>query len=358
MSHQNQVTHSATPPTPPQPNASPTTTPKQEPKTFTTIDGNTLLSQQYEPLAFAIETILPHGIFVFAGSPKVGKSWLTLDMCQAISTGGKLWDFKATQGDVLYLALEDKYSRLQGRLMQMKADNQDISRLHLATASFGMTNGLLEQIHNFITVYPNTNFIAIDTLERIRDGGRDKDIYSCDYQDMNKLREITDKHKITLLLVHHTRKMYDPDPLNTVSGSTGLIGAVDGAFVLVKDKRTGNKAKLVISNRDTKSFCFELRFEEENCRWDFMGIGTEGGGDDEDTLCFLLNDFLEDEWSGTATELCEELKKCDSSFSIAANIIVKQLNASSGLLKKDYGIVVERERNTRAKRIFLRRAEH
>jgi len=212
------------------------------PKIFTTIDGNSLMAQEYEPLQFAIDKILPHGIFVFAGSPKIGKSWLTLDMCQAISTGGKLWDFATTKGDTLYLALEDKYSRLQGRLTQMKADSLDISRLHLTTASFGLQNGLLEQVHNFIAAYPATNFIAIDTLERIRDGGKDRDIYSCDYNDMSKLREITDKHKLTLLLVHHTRKMYDPDPLNTVSGSTGLIGAVDGAFVLMKDKRTGTKS--------------------------------------------------------------------------------------------------------------------
>ena len=142
------------------------------PKVFTTIDGNSLMAQEYEPLKFAIEKILPHGVFVFAGSPKIGKSWLTLDMCRAISTGGKLWDFNATQGDVLYLALEDKYNRLQGRLKQMEAESLDVSRLHLTTSSFGLQNGLLEQVHNFIADYPATNFIAIDTLERIRDGGR------------------------------------------------------------------------------------------------------------------------------------------------------------------------------------------
>jgi len=81
-------------------------------KTFNTIDGNSLMAQEYEPLQFAIENILPHGIFVFAGSPKVGKSWITLDICHAISTGGKLWHFIATQGEVLYLALENKYNCL------------------------------------------------------------------------------------------------------------------------------------------------------------------------------------------------------------------------------------------------------
>jgi hypothetical protein len=238
----------------------------------------------------------------------------------------------------------------------MRADNLDISRLHLTTASFGMTSGLFEAVQNFIATNPGTNFIAIDTLERIRDGGRDRDIYSCDYSDMNKLREITDKHKLTLLLVHHTRKMYDPDPLNTVSGSTGLIGAVDGAFVLSKDKRTSNKAKLIISNRDTESFCFELRFDPETCRWDFMGNSTEGG-DDEDAFYFLLDEFLQDDWRGTATDLCNELKNRDQSFSLVPATLGKQLNASIGLLKKDYGIIYDRDVSSKTKLIILRRAE-
>jgi hypothetical protein len=345
MNQQNQAAASATPQT------------AAAPKTFTTIDGNSLMAQEYEPLKFSIDKILPHGVFVFAGSPKVGKSWLTLDMCQAISTGGKLWDFTATQGDVLYLALEDKYNRLQGRLMQMKAESLDISRLHLATASFGLQDGLLEQVHNFIAAYPNTNFIAIDTLERIRNGGRDRDIYSCDYSDMNKLREITEKHNLTLLLVHHTRKMYDPDPLNTVSGSTGLIGAVDGAFVLAKDKRTGNKAKLTISNRDTEGFCFDIRFEPESVRWEFIGNSTEDSADGEDAFCFLLNDFLQDEWSGTATELCNQLKTLDPNLDLIPSTLGKKITASIGLLEKDYGILYDRDKSNKNRQIFLLRVE-
>jgi hypothetical protein len=240
--------------------------------------------------------------------------------------------------------------------MQMKAESQDISLLHMATASFGMESGLFEQVHNFIAAYPNTNFIAIDTLEKIRDGGRDRDIYSCDYNDMNKLRAITDKHKITLLLIHHTRKMYDPDPLNTISGSTGLIGSVDGAFVLAKDKRTGNKAKLTISNRDTESFCFDLRFEPDSFRWEFIGNSVESG-EDEDALFFLINDFLQEEWSGTATELCEELTSRDKNFTLTPSTLAKKIIGSCGLLKKDYGIGYERDKVKNSKKMILRRVE-
>ena len=79
------------------------------PKTFNIIDGNTLIAQEYEPLQYAVEKILPHGLFILAGSGKIGKSWLSLDLCVNVAAGGMLWDFSSEQGDVLYLALEDNY---------------------------------------------------------------------------------------------------------------------------------------------------------------------------------------------------------------------------------------------------------
>ncbi len=325
-----------------------------EPKTLSTLDGNTLMAKEFMPLRFTVDKILPHGLFILAGSPKIGKSWLALDLCHAVATGGSLWDFAAGQGDVLYLALEDNHQRLQNRLRQMEAEKLDISRLHMATASFGLQDGLLEQIHNFVAANPGTNLIAIDTLEHIRNGDQSANLYSCDYRDMTRLREITDKHPLTLLLIHHTRKMSDPDPLNTISGSTGLVGAVDGVFVLEKARRTEDGATLTIANRDTEGFCFNLRFDKTTCRWEFIGNAT-GDGDDEDALICLLDDFLKEEWRGTATELCAALKQQDASFDTGPASLTKKLKAQSGTFKKDFHIHIAFERTRSSRQILLRR---
>jgi RecA-family ATPase len=98
-----------------------TNTSQAAPKTFDIIDGNTLLEREYEPLQFAVEKILPHGLFILAGSGKIGKSWLSLDLCVNVATGGRLWDFSSERGGVLYLALEDGYPRLQDRLNKIRA---------------------------------------------------------------------------------------------------------------------------------------------------------------------------------------------------------------------------------------------
>lgn len=320
-------------------------------KTFDTINAAALMKQEFEPLQFGIEKILPHGLFILAGSGKIGKSWLALDMCAAVSSGGKLWDFTAEQGEVLYLALEDNHARLQGRLMKTEAEETDITRLHLATASLGISNGLLEQTHNFLTEYPDTKMIIIDTLERIRDTEQDKSMYSCDYRDMTALREITNRHKLTLLLIHHTRKMYDPDPLNTLSGSTGLIGSVDGVFVLEKDKRTSHKAKLTIANRDTEGYCFKLEFDPDKCKWLFVGNEADTPDIDE-PFCLLIAEFMKDRdaWRGTATELSETLNKTYPDSDVNHLTITKKLNAHIGLFKEKHSLEIDTDGRDRKRR--------
>jgi len=324
------------------------------PKTFDIIDGNTLMAQQYEPLQYAVEKILPHGLFILAGSGKIGKSWLSLDLCVNVAAGGRLWDFSSEQGDVLYLALEDNFPRLQDRLNKIEAASVDISRLKLTTAAFGISSGLLEQTHAHLSNYPDTKLIVIDTLERIRDTEFDKNIYACDYRDMTTLRGITDKHKLTLLLIHHTRKLHDDDPLNTLSGSMGLVGSVDGVFVLEKDTRTGQDAKLTIANRDTEGFCFKLQFDPEHCKWAFLGNYDPQAekkaeqAEKNEWLFLLVDEFLQDEWSGTATELCNALKAIDPDAEISPNTITKKLEDNSLFGKNNIHIKRDRDSSSRA----------
>jgi RecA-family ATPase len=333
-------------------------------KTFDIIDGNTLMAQEYEPLQFAVEKILPYGLFILAGSGKIGKSWLSLDLCVNVATGGRLWDFSSEQGDVLYLALEDNYPRLQDRLNKIKADSVDISRLKLATAAFGISSGLLEQTNNHIANYPDTKLIVIDTLECIRDTEFDKNIYACDYRDMTALREITNKHKLTLLLIHHTRKLSDSDPLNTLSGSMGLVGSVDGVFVLEKETRTGHDARLTIANRDTEGFCFKLRFDPEQCKWGFLGNDkqpAEEKSEDkkeerDEWLLLLVDEFLQDAWCGTATELCDGLKKIDPDADVGKLTVKKRLKNNITFFKEN-NIIIDFEHSRDTRTITLTRQE-
>ena len=76
--------------------------------------------------------------------------------------------------------------------------------------------------------------------------------------------------KICLLLVHHLRKMGDKDPINKLSGSTGIAGAVDAIYVLEKNERIENSATLYASGRDIRDRKMKLEMEPVTCTWQLL----------------------------------------------------------------------------------------
>ena len=83
------------------------------------IDGETLLNTVLPPVRFVVSGLLSQGLHVLAGAPKVGKSWLALHLCFCVAKGEPIWELPVTKGDVLYLCLEDSYSRIQNRLLDI-----------------------------------------------------------------------------------------------------------------------------------------------------------------------------------------------------------------------------------------------
>ena len=76
-----------------------------------TIDADTLQSTAYEPVSFVVDDLLPQGLHLLAGAPKIGKSWLALWLCLCAAQGKPLWTFATHPCEVLYLCLEDSFQR-------------------------------------------------------------------------------------------------------------------------------------------------------------------------------------------------------------------------------------------------------
>ena len=77
-----------------------------------TIDADTLQSTAYEPVSFVVDDLLPQGLHLLAGAPKIGKSWLALWLCLCAAQGKPLWTFATRPCEVLYLCLEDSFQRI------------------------------------------------------------------------------------------------------------------------------------------------------------------------------------------------------------------------------------------------------
>ena len=174
-------------------------------KTLSTIDADTLLSTTLPPTRFIIDRLLPQGLHILAGAPKVGKSWLALWLCLQVAQGTSVWDFPTHRGTVLYLCLEDSLTRIQSRLFQITDDAPEA--LHFATIAAGIGEGLEEQLTNFLTQHPDTSLVVIDTLQRIRTGSDSGNPYANDYRDISVLKALADKHHIAILLIEHDMSM-------------------------------------------------------------------------------------------------------------------------------------------------------
>ena len=290
-------------------------------KKIKTINGSELLEMELPPIKFVVENFLPQGFHILAGTPKVGKSWLLLSLCLQVSKGESFWNLPTKQGSVLYLCLEDSVNRIQQRLLELTEIAPE--NLHFATHSESLSGGVIEQIEMFISEHSDTVLIVIDTLQKIRDGAGEGSVYAADYKDISMLKEIADTYSVTILGVQHLRKQPNSDPHLMVSGSTGLIGAADGSYILKKDDPLDTKAKLFIRGRDIEENIFSLEFSKDSCQWEFISSDTPDEEDlkNDTTMCSLI-EFIqaENSFQGTASELAEKIGQ-----GIKPNVISRKL---------------------------------
>lgn len=280
-------------------------------KRLNTIGADTLQSIPYEPLSFVVENLLPQGLHLLAGAPKIGKSWLALWLCLCAAQGKPLWNFATHPCEVLYLCLEDSFQRIQSRLFDLTEDAPP--SLHFAVMAEQLHSGLVEQIEQFLNEHPATGLVVIDTLQRIRTAGNEANPYANDYRDIGVLKALADRHRIAVLLIHHLRKLNDDDPMNMISGTTGLSGATDSNFVLRKNKRGENTAALYCTGRDIAYRELSLEFDSESHIWNLLSDDCGQADQASGRVLFLLSALLQEqpEICAPAKALLEKIDPAD-----------------------------------------------
>ncbi|NCB52796.1 MAG: AAA family ATPase [Clostridia bacterium] len=290
------------------------------------MDADTLLSTPMEKTMFVVERLVPQGLNLLCGSSKIGKSWLMLWLCLQVSQGLPVWDCPTRKCDVLYLCLEDTFTRIQSRLFELTDAAPQNLRFAVMCGQIG--SGLKEQIEDYLNQYPETKLIVIDTLQKVRDSritGR-AGMYAGDYDDASALKRIADESAISIVLVHHLRKQEDEgDPFNQVSGSTGITGAVDSTYILKKASRASDTATLLATGRDIEFQQLKLRFEQQ--RWHLIERLDAGEIRKKEVPPFLfqLAEFMKNRGSfrGTATQLLHEMGCTDVPPNTVSKLITR-----------------------------------
>lgn len=227
------------------------------------INGAELDAKHFEALQYAVPDIIPEGLGIMGGPPKLGKSWVAIDVGLAVSGGGLAFgSIPCAQRPVLYLALEDGERRLQERsraAMAGKPIPDGITFITTATPTEA-----LEVIAEFMARHQEAKpLVLLDTLGKVKRPKKSgEDSYLADYQEVGgRFKALTDSTPgATLLLVHHSRKAVSDDFVETLSGTFGITGAVDFVIKLTR-KRLSNEALLNVTGRDVIEAEYALHVE-------------------------------------------------------------------------------------------------
>lgn len=300
-------------------------------KKFNTITGEALLTKELGEIPFVVDKLLPTGLSLLAGSPKVGKSWLALWLSVQIAKGEPVWDNDTSGGTVLYLCYEDNEIRIQNRLLEITEDAP--SNVHFCTEISRLGGELETRITNFMAEHPDTKLIIVDTLQTIRHPTVESS-YANDYADLMVLKNLAYENSVAILLVHHFRKAKDGDVFNQITGSTGLQGVADTMFTLTQSKRGERMALLSCIGRDIESREIELERSEDNI-WVKLTDSLSELNLRDMNFIFAVQKLMESrrEFIGTATELSSLLAAYhDDNFS--NKILSKNVKRLSKSLEK------------------------
>lgn len=310
-----------------------------------------IMDSCYPPRTPIVPGLIFPGNSLLVGPPKIGKSFLLLQIAYHISKGKELWGRPVRQGTVLYLALEDDEQRLQKRMNDMFG-TQSTNKLYFATESCCIGEGLEKQIRRFLVAHPDTVLVIIDVLQNVRKS--DSKSYAEDYDFVSALKKISDWRNIGIILIHHTRKEDSTDPLQMVSGTNGLAGAADTTYVLTKKDRMENEVEMIISGRDTSDIKAHLVLDRNTTLWILKDIEQEPWKKNVDPLLERIDkEVMADKeyWIGSATDVLRELPGLD----MKPNVIPRKLNANVGALMYSFNIRMRAYRNSKGSQIEFTR---
>ncbi len=310
-----------------------------------------LFREIFESKSQTINGLLSQGLYLFVGEPKIGKSFFMLQMAYKVSMGEDFLGFEVpSPGPVFYFALEDTKARLQDRLLEMFGTRPS-DNLFLITHASTIEQNLLKQLDDILRNHKDTRLVIIDTLQKTRGDTSNPYNYAADYEAMGKLKSIADEYQISLIVVHHTRKQDSANKTNMISGTNGLFGGSDGAFIMFASDETKTEFNIEVYSRDYEFQNFKVKRDKNTLCYNRTTDETDSLYCEKDELLekvSMLATLEHPEWIGTATELLSILK-----VDFSPNALSYYLNVKSRRLFTDYHIKYEKGKKNHTRMIRL-----
>jgi hypothetical protein len=236
---------------------------------------------------FAVKDFIVDGTTQLFGKPKAGKSFLAMQIACAVALGRPLFKstasmyayanhpggFATHQGDVLYLALEDSYLRLQTRMRLIMGGDGPPEKLQFINEWENCHEGGLARIERWLVQVKHARLVVIDTIAAFMGATGNKaggSVFRAEYRMFRPIWELGQRYKVPFLLVDHASKSKGKfgsgDPFDSGAGTLGSQAAVDTVMIMEHDDKRP-MARLSMKGRDVERGFIDLEHTKDSPIW-------------------------------------------------------------------------------------------
>lgn len=242
-----------------------------------------LLTTEYPPVRWAIDGLLPTGLALLGGPPKIAKSMVALDFALGVACGGRaMSELRCQHGSVLYLSLDnDSERRLSARAKYLLGGRVPPTDLPIEFHTDWPTGdpairACQEWVDDERDDHRNPLLVVIDTLGKVEpnfEGGQQDNAYLASTSNLSRWSKFATDNDVAVLAIHHDRKSADEDWLNRFTGSRGITATAQ-TLMMLEAKRGESTGWLRVVGRDIESDDLELK--RIGWSWVTMDAPTDG----------------------------------------------------------------------------------
>jgi len=243
------------------------------------VDGLEVYRTPATELNCVVDGLLFHGLTIFAGTPKSGKSWTALQLALSVANGTRFLGARDVlrPGLVLYVALEENESRTGSRMRKLQGEETPyLQNIRMVYSLKPLMQGGKEQLDELMDKL-SPSLTVIDTFVACvgNSGGKGGNVFRSEYSEVSTITKLAEKHKTAIFLIHHKRKTVPgmASGLDSVAGSAGMTAAVDSIWTI--DKEDEGVSSISITGRDVEDQTLAVKFEQgEPFGWSLIGTGN------------------------------------------------------------------------------------
>lgn len=284
---------------------------------------------------------LVEGTCILSAKPKLGKSWLALEMLLAVANGEDFLGYRTRKCSVLYLDLETSESIQKKRLKKALKGRPVPKNFYLETETDSLNDGFVNQIESYLKEDPDIGIVVVDVFEIIRSPAKSmkETEYTHAYRDITPLNELAQKHHISIMLVCHDRKAVDPDdPFSNILGSTGLQGAASQMIVMFR-RRKDDPIHISVKGKTIDGLP-ELNVKLEDAVWSIVDASSSAEREQAESMEEYLNSDIREAVLAIADHYASWKGRCSSLIGEAVQLgvgISEEAKKVGGFIHKHQG---------------------